>query len=449
MGTFRKTSFGLAGGLITVGLLLLGASALLAQADSTDTALRQILAAQNITPLTVEADFSPELVALGQALFFDKELSGNRDISCATCHHPLLATGDGLSLSFGTGGNGLGPVRSMGSGRTLVPRNAPDVFNRGAAEWQFMFWDGRIALQTDGSILTPAGAQTPDGLMNIVAAQAIFPITSNDEMRGLSGDRDIYGHLNEIAAIQAGDFPGMWNAVMARVLAIPEYVKLFQAAYPDETTFDIQHLGNAIGAFEIQAFNFTNNPWNRYVAGDDSALSEEAKQGALLFFGDAGCSVCHSGALLSDQQFHNRVVPQLGPGKGIGAPFDYGRMLETGDGEDLFAFRTPSLYNVALTGPWMHNGALMTLEAAVRHELDPETGCATYDPAQLRVTFQPVVMNMDVEQLTLGVPVNRVSLSDAEVGYLVAFLESLTDPAALNLASTIPASVPSGLPLAD
>lgn len=435
--------------LISMGLLLLGVSVLLAEGDSLDTALRRMLAEQNVSPLTVRNDFSPELVALGQALFFDKVLSGNQDISCATCHHPLLATGDGLSLSFGTGGKGLGAARTMGVGRTLVPRNAPHVFNLGAEEYQFMFWDGRVAQLADGRIITPAKEQTPDGLLNLVAAQALFPITSIDEMRGRPGDVDVLGHANDLANIPDGDFPAMWEAVMARLLAIPEYVQLFQSAFPGKTAFDIVDYANAIGAFEIQAYTFTESPWNRYVAGDDAALSDEAKQGALLFFGEAGCSGCHSGALLSDQQFHNRVIPQLGPGKGTGAPFDYGRMLETGDGEDLFAFRTPSLHNVALTGPWMHNGAFTTLEAAVRHELDPETGCALYDVTQLLPLLQPEVLEMSAAQIMMGTQIGRVELSEAEIQDLIAFLGSLTDPAALNLSHTLPASVPSGLPLAD
>lgn len=78
-------------------------------------------------------------VQLGQALFFDKEISGDRDIACATCHHPTLGAGDGLALSIGVGGDGLGTERSLGEGRGFIPRNAPEIFNRGSAEWTTMF----------------------------------------------------------------------------------------------------------------------------------------------------------------------------------------------------------------------------------------------------------------------------------------------------------------------
>ena len=95
--------------------------------------LRAVIDDQGLLPIESE-DRPDALVRLGQALFFDRELSGNRDVSCATCHHPSLATGDGLAVSIGTGGAGLGPDRSLGDDRDLIPRNAPDVFNRGAAD---------------------------------------------------------------------------------------------------------------------------------------------------------------------------------------------------------------------------------------------------------------------------------------------------------------------------
>ncbi|MCB0238120.1 MAG: hypothetical protein KDH08_05655, partial [Anaerolineae bacterium] len=111
----------------------------------------------------------------------------------------------------------------------------------------------------------------------------------------------------------------------------------------------------------IDAFTLLDSPWDRFLAGDDSALSTDAQHGALLFYGDAGCARCHSGNLLTDQEFHNAAVPQLGPGKGRQNPYiDLGRARETGNPDDRFAFRTPPLRNVALTGPWMHNGAFAT-----------------------------------------------------------------------------------------
>ena len=96
------------------------------------------------------------------------------------------------------------------------------------------------------------------------------------------------------------------------------YATLFTAAFPDirATELGFQHAATAIAAYEADAFAFAATPWDAYLAGDDGALTTAAKRGAISFFGDAGCSLCHSGTLFTDQSFHNVGVPQLGPGKG-------------------------------------------------------------------------------------------------------------------------------------
>jgi len=106
----------------------------------------------------------------------------------------------------------------------------------------------------------------------------------------------------------------------------------------------------------------------------------EALDGADLFFGDAGCADCHSGPLLSDMEFHNIGVPQIGPGKDPATGLDEGRFLVTGDRADRFAFRTPPLRNVDLTGPYMHDGAFATLEEVIRHHADPEASLRGFAP---------------------------------------------------------------------
>jgi hypothetical protein len=113
--------------------------------DAMDPVLHQLLAAARVTPVDPPPAQDPALVALGRALMFDKILSGNRDISCATCHDPAAHTSDALSLSIGTGGVGAGPARALGTARQFIPRNAPELFNRGYPEFTSMFWDGRVA----------------------------------------------------------------------------------------------------------------------------------------------------------------------------------------------------------------------------------------------------------------------------------------------------------------
>ncbi|MCX7852906.1 MAG: FG-GAP-like repeat-containing protein [Caldilineales bacterium] len=426
----------------------------------TDRILRQVLAQAGIGPLDPGPTPDPAKVELGRMLFFDKELSGNRDISCATCHHPTLGTGDNLSLSIGTGGFGLGPERRRGAMRMLIPRNAPELFNRGSPEWHTMFWDGRVIGTPYEGFTHPAEfTQTlPSGLDSLLAAQAMFPVTSRAEMRGEPKDLDVFGNENEVAASGEKDLQAVWRALMKRLLAIPEYRRLFAAAYPDIPMDELgfQHAANALAAFQIAAFTLLNSPWDRYLAGDDTALSAEAKQGALLFYGKARCSVCHSGNLLTDQAFHNIGVPQFGPGKGRQNPFvDLGRARETKRPEDRFAFRTPPLRNVALTGPWMHNGAYFTLADAVRHHLDPRRALAAYDYSQLapeirsELHLRPRGLMDEVAAGIDPILAEPIVLAETEFAQLLAFLEALTDPAAIQLEHHIPEAVPSGLPVHD
>ncbi|MCA9932405.1 MAG: c-type cytochrome [Ardenticatenaceae bacterium] len=424
---------------------------------SLDDQLQTALDAHQITPLDPGPVQDPAKVALGQALYFDKLLSGNRDISCATCHHPTLASGDGLHLSIGTGGTGLGPQRILGYRRGFIARNAPEVFNRGAPQWTTMFWDSRVMLHEDGRFTTPADDQLPPGLDNVLAAQAMFPVVASAEMRGTYGDLDVYQQTNELGQYSDEDYEAIWASVMARLLASEDYVTLFAAAYPDVPANELgfEYAANAIAAFEIDAFTLLNTPWDQYLAGDMAALSDEAKRGAMLFYGEAGCVRCHSGSLMTDQTAHNIAVPQIGPGKGEEAPLDFGRGRELESQIGRYAFRTPPLRNVAVTAPYMHDGAYNTLQEAVRHHLDPAEALRNYDetmylPPDLWGSFQDDDRLL-VEMLRTLDPqvMPQRPLTDAEIADLLAFLESLTDTAVYNLDYLIPASVPSGLPVSD
>jgi cytochrome c peroxidase len=417
-----------------------------------DVRLAYLMEHAQVQPPTSPEAPSPALVKLGEALFWDPILSGNKDISCATCHHPQLGTGDNLSVSIGTAGEGLGEVRTMGVGRELIPRNAPPVYNLGYTEWTVMFWDGRVSTNTYGGFNSPASDRLPGGLDSVLAAQAMFPVTSREEMRGRQGDKDIFGQPNELGKIVDYTSRPIWDGLIKRLLAIPGYVALFQAAYPElgGDQLGFQHAANAMAAYEIAAFTLEDSPFDRYIRGDRSALTENAKQGALLFYGKAGCAECHSGGLLTDQKFYNLAVPQIGPGKAREQPIDLGRARETGNDCDRFAFRTPPLRNVAITGPWMHDGAYVTLEAAIRHHLEPAASLQTYDPTQLAALVEDTCQ--DQPEMIAAVlatvsqnPSQDVQLSESEIHALLLFLEALTSPSALHLEHTIPAFVPSGL----
>ncbi|MDJ0520729.1 MAG: cytochrome c peroxidase [Planctomycetota bacterium] len=426
--------------------------------DPLDEELTTALAAANVQPISRPQPEDADLVALGRALFFDKELSGNRNISCATCHHPTAGTGDNLPVSFGEGGIGTGANREQGTSH-FIPRNAPHLFNGGVTGVDSMFWDSRVVrdpltgvLTTPEPGLNTAAPALPHALQlgSALAAQAMFPVTSREEMRGqsLPGDPDPLRDATTNA--------GVWDALMDRLAAIPAYEALFFAAYPsvsDFNDFNFGHAARAIAAFERETWTALDSPFDRYLGGDTSALSDAEKRGALLFFGRASCANCHNGPLLSDFEHHAVGAPQVGPGK-VEADEDRGLALETGDPADNYKFRTPQLRNIALTGPWMHAGAFTTLEAAVRHHLDPLSSLANFDVSQLPVPFDTMVDTDPTRQAARAAALSpdhpvSVGLSDAEFDDLMAFLHALTDPSSVNLLRDIPDSVPSGLPVKD
>ncbi len=335
-----------------------------------------------------------EKIELGRTLFFDKILSGNRNISCATCHHPELSTTDGLPLGLGEGPEGLGPERKPGMTKATavhgrIARNAPALFNLGAEEFSRLFHDGRVETDPngyyEGGFITPAKWKLPTGLDNVLAAQAMFPVVSRLEMAGQKGENPI---ADAVSLNNAAGPGGAWELLAQRLRAIPEYVERFKAAFPDqvEESEDITFVlaANAIAAFEAQAFRADDSPFDRYLRGSREAMSPEAQRGMELFYGKARCSDCHQGKFQTDQEFHAIAMPQIGPGKSDGRHADYwresgerafledfGRGRVTVRPEDEFKFRTPSLRNVELTGPYGHDGAYARLEDVVRHHLDP------------------------------------------------------------------------------
>jgi len=404
-------------------------------------------------------------ISLGKFLFFDKILSGNKNIACATCHHGLTDTGDGLSLPIGEGARGLGVTRDTGSGLNAVvervPRNAPPLFSLGAKSMTVMFHDGRVEVdETQASgFNSPAGDDLPNDLENVLAAQAMFPVTSTTEMAGQTGENPIA----DAAALENLAGPrGVWQQIADRLRDIPEYVTLFNQAFgitQNEITY--AHAANAISAFESAAWRADNSPFDRYLRGDKKALSQAAKKGMKLFYGKTGCSSCHSGKFQTDMQYHAIAMPQIGPGKGHGPSGheDFGREAVTGDESQRYQFRTPPLRNVALTGPWGHSGAFDTLEGVVRHHLNPAASIANYDcQTEPRLPSRGDLDRLDcyvmndpdlVAAIRDANELGKTKLSEKNISYIMAFLHALTDPGNIDLRHDIPKYVPSGLTLVE
>ncbi|AHG89363.1 Di-heme cytochrome c peroxidase [Gemmatirosa kalamazoonensis] len=412
-------------------------------AVATAAIVRQLAASRGIVPLRRPAPVRPALVALGRALLFDPILSGNRDIACATCHLPGFSTGDGRSLSIGQGGSGFGPSRLHPAG-TLIPRNAPPMFALGAMK--HLFWDGRVQLGPDGRVQTPAGAQVTAEMQRTfefgpISALGMFPVTSRAEMRA--------GRENEVGMVADTDLRGIWAALMRRLGAIPQYRAMFEAAYPgtrfDQMTF--AHASNAIGGFIVDKLTFTNTPWDRFLAGDDRALTTAQLDGAQTFL-SLKCSVCHDGATFSDDQFHNVAVAQIGPGEGNGdgGRDDFGRMNVTGLAADRYRFRTTPLRNVELTAPYGHDGAVTSLRAFVAHYSQSDLKLQSFDGASLDAGLRGSLLATASRILaTRDTLLNGVVFGDDVVNKLMAYMSALTDDAARNLSSLTPERVPSGL----
>jgi cytochrome c peroxidase len=431
-------------------------------APTLDAQLRSLTEFWGAIPIAPMPAQPAALVDLGQSLFFDKELSGNRDVSCASCHDPLSQMTDGLTLAVGTGGSGLGTDRTPGAGRQFVARNAPTLLNQGLG-FVYTLWDGRVneEWQPQGGFKAPAGIVFPAGLKNLLAAQAMLPVLSRVEMRGNVGDQDVFGASNELALYADSSAPAIWQSVMTRLLAIQAYAAKFSAAYPGtpQGSLGFQHAANALAAFQMQTLTFTSSPFDRWLARDNRALTDEQKRGGILFFGKAQCASCHSGAMLGGQQFANIGIPQLGPGVGTAAPLDLGRAehISQSLGSEFyrFHFRAPALRNVELTSPYMHNGAYRTLESVVKHYTNADSALRNYDATQLPPALQSTVRRdaSTLSSLLLNLDFRlrdrNITLTTTEQTKLVAFLKALTDPAARNLAHAVPVSVPSGLSVRD
>lgn len=345
----------------------------------------------------------------------------------------------------------------------MIARNAPPLYSLAARDVDALFWDGRVGrdpatgeLEAPSDALDGPNPTRPDlvaQLTTALAAQAMFPVTSPEEMRGDPGENELADAPDEVA---------VWAGLMARLVGTAEgtvggieaYRDLFRAAFPEVASLDaltFAHAARAIAAFEVAAFARLDTPLDAYLAGDDGALSTTAKRGALLFTGQARCARCHGGPLLSDLRHHALATPQLGPGVGPDAPDDRGRALVSGDRRDDYRFRTPPLRNVARTGPWMHAGAFSTLEAVLRHYRNPARSLLEYDAAQLPPAFAGLVdrdPTRNQARLAAVDPIvgRGLRFDDDELADLVTFLEeALTSPT--EDAGLVPAAVPSGLPV--
>jgi cytochrome c peroxidase len=347
------------------------------------------LPAQAINPTNNPS--TAEKINLGRLLFFDPVLSGNKDVSCATCHQPEFNYAEFLETSIGVNGIGRGGNRRFADVNTMpfVKRNSQSILNtafNGITNHQTydpgsapMFWD----LRAKG-----------------LEQQALEPIRTLEEMRGNS-------------------FPEhqILDMIIDRIRKIPTYEQLFSEAFPGETQpVNELNLSKAIAAYE-RTLIATNTRFDKYMRGDSNALSTGEKEGLNAFLA-TGCAKCHSGPMFSDFKLHTLGVPDTGNRK----------ETDTGANND-YAFRTPSLRNLRYTSPYMHSGKFTTLDQVLMFYEDVAGG----------KVLNPKVNASQIDSLATHMDVNFKDISR-----IVEFLNTLNDD---SFDKTVPTSVPSGLPV--
>ncbi len=400
-----------------------------------DEALREKLKFFDVTPYkSLPENHSDEFqskVILGRRLFIDTNLSGNKKISCLACHDPMKGLSNGLTLSQTEDGHGI------------LRRNSSSLYNVGDPLNTFMFWDGRVEYHPTTKTFTtpepslngtnPKSLEITNVLTSALAAQTLFPLLSHEEMRGKKGENEIADAPTNLEA---------WDKIIKRVTTESDsqtYINLFNRAFPDTINnvqkINIGHAGEAMATFMRKQFQSNSSPFHLYLKGDNNAMTLPQKNGLLVFIDRGNCMACHQGSLLGNNSFFTSVgVP------GFGAkPFspDRGRG-EVSEKFTEFFFKTPSLINLSLTAPYMHNGAFKTIREVLNHYNNIRHSLHHFEISEDRKKEFPV----DIKALTSPADINGIfnsiqamflkrglGLSESELDDLEIFLsEALTDP---------------------
>lgn len=370
---------------LAAGLLLLVACGRDVESPATDGGLSAL-------PLSIPAPAdnpgSPAKLALGRALFWDPLLSAGRDVSCASCHHPASGYADGLDLPVGVNGQGLGSARHFRSPNSIPfgQRNTPTLLN--------VAFNG---INTDGTCQPVAAPMFWDERAVSLESQALRPLVTLEEMRGPVWTK-----------------AGALDSIVARLRGIAEYGPLFKAAFGETAAIDSTNLGRALACFERSLVN-ADTPFDQYMRGDKEGLSAEQVRG-LTAFVQSGCAKCHTGPMLSDYKTHV-----------LGVVDNEKNAVSDAGQRGSYAFRTPSLRNLAATAPYMHSGKLANLPAVLRF----------YDPGR----GQAPPLNSHVVRSQRD-PLLPTRVTDPEA--IIAFLGALNSS---SFDKTVPARVPSGLPV--
>lgn len=338
---FQKGSRRVLSSILVAAIAALGVIAVSPSTAQTDAAVpdtpksRDEWKAEFVRPATIpfpaNNPYSAQKANLGQLLFFDPRLSGSNHISCASCHNPSFSWGDGLPTGFG-------------HGMTRLGRRTPTILN--AAWIEPLMWDGRF---------------------ETLEEQALGPMGAQVEM-----NQDL-------------------SMVADEIRSIPGYRTLFNVVFP-ERGVTLETIAMAIATYERTVVSGVA-PFDRWIAGDEDAISEAAKRGFDLFNNKANCVECHSGWNMTNHSFHDIGLPDDDIGRG--KEFPQAVPLQ-------HAFKTPTLRNVMQRAPYMHDGSLPDMNAVIDH----------YDKGGL-------------QRPSLSADMRPLNLSDREKDDLIAFLKTL------------------------
>lgn len=339
-------------------------------------------------PTPANNTITEEKIKLGKLLFFDPILSGNKDVSCATCHHPQFGFAESLEISIGVNGKGIGGKREF-----LTPNDIPFV-KRNSQSIINVAFNGIKNNEADDPTMAP---MFWDLRAKSLENQAFEPIMAFEEMRG-------HNYGKEIAV----------NEVLNRLKKIVEYQQLFEKAFKQKDAITKENLGKAIATYE-RTIIANNSRFDQYMNGDKTALSLNELDGMHLFL-KSGCSKCHNGPMFSDFKTHVIGVT------------DNENLKESDSGfEKKYAFRTPSLRNLRYTFPYMHSGKLKSLQNVLEFYEDLSGGKIA-NPNVSSSQIDPLLKNLKVDF--------------KDISSIVEFINTLNDD---NIDKTIPTHVPSGL----
>lgn len=341
-----------------------------------------------VIPTPANNPITPEKIELGKLLFFDPILSGNRDVACATCHHPDFAFAEGLELSIGVNGKGFGSKRAfmLPNDMPFVKRNSQSVVNTAfngltltnetGPEEAPMFWDLRA---------------------KSLESQSLEPTKALEEMRGHGfGQEDVLAE------------------VIGRLRKNAIYTRLFKTAFAENDAVNALNLSRALATYERSLVS-NNSRFDQYMRGETDALSELELRGLQAFL-TSGCAKCHNGPMLTDFKVHAMGV------------IDNEKLSFIDDGvQKAYTFRTPTLRNLRYTLPYMHNGKITTIRRVLEFYEDLAGG---------------KIKNSNVNATQIDPLIKHLRVDFKDISLIERFLDTLNDD---SFDKIIPKSVPSGL----